>query len=78
MGYLYLFTLDPSGVSMWVVADDGETCDGGGVCAVLAMGLCLSIRPSVRPSQVGILSKRLNESSWFLACEFPSTRPTLC
>ena len=23
-------------------------------------------------------SKRLNESSWFLACELPSTRPTLC
>ena len=29
-------------------------------------------------SQVGVLSKRLNESSWFLACELPSTRPTLC
>ena len=25
------------------------------------------------PSQVGILSKRLNESSWFLAWELPST-----
>ena len=43
--------------------------------AVLAMGLCLS---SVCPSQVGVLSKRLNESSWFLPCELPSTRPTLC
>jgi len=42
--------------------------------AVLAMGLC----PSVRPSQVGVLSKRLNEFSWFLACELPPTRPTLC
>ena len=42
--------------------------------AVLAMGLCLSICPS----QVGVLSKRMNESSWFLACELPSTRPTLC
>ena len=29
-------------------------------------------------SQVGVLSKRLNESSWFLASELPSTRPTLC
>jgi len=29
-------------------------------------------------SQVGVLSKRMNESSWFLACELPSTRPTLC
>ena len=32
--------------------------------AVLAMGLCLS----VCLSQVSVLSKRLNESSWFLAC----------
>ena len=32
---------------------------------------------SVCPSQVGVLLKRLNESSWFLACELPSTRPTL-
>jgi len=31
---------------------------------------------SVCPSQVGVLSKRLNESSWFSACELPSTRPT--
>jgi len=29
-------------------------------------------------SQVGVLLKRLNESGWFLACELPSTRPTLC
>ena len=42
--------------------------------AVLAMAVCLS----VRPSQVGVLLKQLNESSWFLACELPSTRPTLC
>jgi len=42
--------------------------------AVLAMALCLSVRPSVCPSQVGVLSKRLNESSWFLACELPSAR----
>ena len=33
---------------------------------------------SVRQSQVGVLLKRLNESSWFLPCELPSTRPTLC
>jgi len=33
---------------------------------------------SVRLSQVGVLSKRLNESSWVLARELPSTRPTLC
>ena len=30
------------------------------------------------PSDIGVLSKRLNESSWVLACELPSTRPTLC
>ena len=33
--------------------------------------------PCVRLSQVGVLSKRLNESSWFLTCELPSTHPTL-
>ena len=38
------------------------------------MSVCLSIRLS----QVGVLSKRLNESSCFFACELPSTRPTLC
>ena len=31
--------------------------------AVLAMGLCPSVTVSVRLSQVGVLSKRLNESS---------------
>jgi len=34
--------------------------------------LCLSV------TSRGILSKRMNESSWFLALELPSTRPTLC
>jgi len=29
-------------------------------------------------SQVGVLSKRMNESSWFLAWELQSTYPTLC
>ena len=33
---------------------------------------------SVRLSQVGVLSKRLNESSSFLAFELPSIHPTLC
>ena len=33
---------------------------------------------SVRPSQVGISSKRLNESSRFLACELLSTSPIHC
>jgi len=33
---------------------------------------------SVHPSQVGVLSKRINESSWFLARELHSTYPTLC
>ena len=31
--------------------------------AVLAMALCPSVRPSVRPSQVGVLLKRLNVGS---------------
>jgi len=41
---------------------------------VLAMALCLS----VCLSQVGVLSKRVNESSWFLARELHLTYPTLC
>jgi len=45
--------------------------------ADVAMGMCPSV--SVRLSQVGVLSKWLNESSWvFFASELPSTRPTLC
>jgi len=44
--------------------------------AVLATGLCLSVR--VRLSQVGVISKRTNESGWFLAWELHSTYPTLC
>jgi len=39
---------------------------------LLTMVLCPCL------SQVGVLSKRLNESSWFLACKLPSARPTLC
>ena len=42
--------------------------------AVLAMGV--SVCPCL--SQVGVLSKPLIESSMLLACELPSTRPTLC
>ena len=38
----------------------------------------VSVCPSVCPTQVGVLSKRLNESSWFLACKLSSTRSTLC
>ena len=40
---------------------------------IIAMALCLS----VCLSQVGVLSKRLNESSWFEARELPSTHPPL-
>ena len=36
------------------------------------------VRLSVRPSQAEILSKRLDESSWFLARRLPSTCPTPC
>jgi len=38
----------------------------------------VSVCVCVRLSQVGVLSKRLNESSWCLTCELPSIRPTLC
>ena len=38
----------------------------------------VSVSARVRLPQVGVLSKRMKESSWFLAHELPSTRPTLC
>jgi len=43
------------------------------------MALCLSVCPFVRIclSQVGVLSKRVDESSWFLAWRLLSTSPTL-
>jgi len=41
---------------------------------MLAMALCLS----VSVLQIGVLSKRLNESGWFWAREILSTCPTLC
>jgi len=40
------------------------------------LAVCLSV--SVCLSQVGVLSKRLSKSSWFLAWEFPSNHPSLC
>jgi len=36
------------------------------------------VRPSVRSSQNGIVSKRLGGSSWYLAQSLPSVYPTLC
>jgi len=46
--------------------------------ATLARYLLSScVCPSVRPSQAGIVSKRLAESSWVSARRLPSTYPTL-
>jgi len=42
------------------------------------MGLCSSVFVRVCLSQVGVLSKRMNESDWFLAWELHATYPTLC
>jgi len=42
--------------------------------AVFAVIVC----PSVRPSQAGIVSKRLDESSRYLVWRLPFTHPTLC
>jgi len=40
---------------------------------------CASADTSYGPaSQVGVLSKRLNESGWFLPRELPNTYPTVC
>jgi len=48
----------------------------------VAVTLCICCRhvsfPSVRPSQAGIVSKWLDESSWFLARRLPSTYPIVC
>jgi len=46
---------------------------------MLAMALCLSVSLPVCVclSQVDVLSKQLDESSWFLARELPSTYPTM-
>ena len=46
--------------------------------AVYSVVVCPSVCPFVCPPQAGIVSKRLDESSWFLAGRFPSTYPTLC
>ena len=45
---------------------------------VLAMARCLSVCLSVCLSQVGVLLKWLDGSSWFLAWRLLSTSPTLC
>ena len=55
---------------------------------VLAVSLCLSVRTSVCSSvclsvsvclsQVGVLSKQVEELNWVLAWELPSTSPTVC
>jgi len=47
---------------------------------VLAMARCLSVClcPSVRPSQVGVLSKRMDGQSCFLAWSLLSTYPVVC
>ena len=37
-----------------------------------------AVSVSVCLSQVGVLSKRVNESGWFLAWELHSIYPTLC
>jgi len=44
--------------------------------AMLWPYVCLSV--SLCLSQVGVLSKRMNESSWLLVWELPSTYPVLC
>jgi len=47
--------------------------------ALLARYLLSScVRPSACPSQAGIISKRLDKSSWFVAWRLPFTYPTVC
>ena len=45
---------------------------------MLSSCVCLLVCPSVCLSQAGIVAKRLEESSWFLAWRLPSNYPTLC
>jgi len=45
---------------------------------MLARYMLSCVRLFVRPSQAGIVSKPLDESSWFLALRLRSTFPTLC
>ena len=45
---------------------------------VLVMALGPSACLSVSLSRVGVLSNGMNRLIWFVACELPSTRPTLC
>jgi len=42
------------------------------------IALCMSVCLCLCLSQVGVLSKRLNEWGWFFAQDLLSTRPTLC
>jgi len=46
--------------------------------AVYAVVVYPSLCRSVCLSQAGVVSKRLDKSSWFLAWRLPSTYPTLC
>ena len=50
-------------------------CYASTVCTVI---MCPFVCPSFRLSQVGIVLKRLKESSWVLAWRFPSTYRRLC
>jgi len=45
---------------------------------VVCPSVCLFVCPSVRSSQAGIVSKRLDESNWILVRRLPFTYPTLC
>ena len=56
-------------------ASTGTSCGPVYVSVYVSVSVCLSVCLS---HQVGVLSKRLNESDWFLARELPSTYPTLC
>jgi len=50
--------------------------EGNSLCPCLCVCVCVCV--SVCLSQVGVLSKWINGSSWFLARRLLSTSPTLC
>jgi len=59
-----LFPDEHESLPVQCCASPGASYDSVSVC------VCLS--------QVGVLSKRMNELSWFLAWELPSIHPTPC
>ena len=62
----------------YMEGNNGQTSFPARHCASALGLLAMAPRPSVRPSQVGVLSKRPNGSRSFLVWWLTSAYPTLC